>query len=74
MKADAIRTVCQEVARRFPEFAGIRPKVQASPRKAGAFQLTFETRVKLDGDKALARWVRVTADENGKIVRMTTSR
>lgn len=73
MKSDAIRSVCQEVYRRFPEFSGVRPRVQESSSRAGLFTLTFQTRASLSEDKILARWVRVVADNQGHITRLTTS-
>ncbi len=74
MKSEALRSVCQEVYRRFPEFSGVRPKVQASSNRAGSYTLTFQARAKVNGEKSINRWVRVVADDQGNISRMTTSR
>jgi hypothetical protein len=79
MNPSAVQTVCNEVYRRFPDFSGIKPKVQAqkistnsSPGKT--YLLTYHQSAHLGGGKVLPRWVRVVADESGKILKISTSR
>lgn len=79
MKSSAIQMVSKEVYRRFPDFAGVKPKVQAQESNAGAFVektylLTFHHNAHLDSNKVLPRWVRVVVDESGKILKISTSR
>lgn len=80
MKQDIIRSISQEVYRRFPEFAGRRPKVQEqrAPGQTGTasqtYLLTFQTKASLPGKKSLSRWVRVVVNGDGKIIKITTSR
>jgi len=79
MKSSAISTVRKEVYRRFPEFSGVRPKVQAqraSSAKNGdkTYLLIFKTQASLPGNKSMSRWVRIVANENGKILKISTSR
>jgi hypothetical protein len=79
MKSSALSTVRKEVYRRFPEFSGVRPKVQtqrSSSAKNGdkTYLLTFKTKADLPGNKSMPRWVRIVANENGKILKISTSR
>ncbi len=77
LEKKAIEKVAREVIRRFPELAGARPKVEptrADRNGQGRFLLTFSGRVALPGGKWMPRVVRVTADENGKILKLTTSK
>ena len=75
MKRDLINAISQEVYRRFPDLAGVRPKVKlqrSSPPQS--FLLTFQSRASLPGGKSLPRLVRVVANEQGKILKISTSR
>jgi hypothetical protein len=76
MNKTQIDAICREVYRRFPDFKGVAPKVQPQPKAAGklAFLLTFNHTAALPGSRKLSRWVRVVADENARIVKITTSR
>jgi hypothetical protein len=81
METKAIDIITQSIHRQFPEFAGTKPKVrqQADPKAGGklkppTFLLTYESKVLVAGGKSLTRWVRVIATEEGKIIKVTTSR
>jgi hypothetical protein len=80
MDASYIKSISQDVYRRFPEFVGIQPKVQkqASSSKASGgsqtFLLIYKGQASLPDQKTLPRWVRVVANEQGKILKITTSR
>jgi len=80
MDASLIKSISQDVYRRFPEFEGIQPKVQkhtTQPKASGSpqtFLLTYNHRVSLPDQKTLPRWVRVVANEQGRILKVTTSR
>ncbi len=78
MNNSAIQRVSKEVYRRFSDFSGVKPKVQAQKSPAGAFAdktylLTFHQNARLGDGKVLPRWVRVVADESGKILKISTS-
>ena len=69
------------IRREFPEMAGAEPDV--STRKGHSksassadtrYVLTFKKRVPLPGGKTIARTVRVTMDQAGKIVKLTSSK
>jgi hypothetical protein len=80
MDTSLIKSISQDVYRRFPEFAGIHPKVRAQTTQSKTsgspqtYLLTYNSRVSLPDHKTLPRWVRVVANEQGKILKVTTSR
>jgi hypothetical protein len=79
MNSNAVQMVSKEVYRRFPDFSGVKPKVQAqnSPDLASGektYLLTYHQNAQLGSGKVLPRWVRVVADESGKILKLSTSR
>ena len=84
MDTQVINKVSSSVYNRFPEFKGCRPTVskqkkpqaKSTPTKA-TYLLTYKTKALVltsSGSKSLPRSVRVVATENGKILKMTTSR
>jgi hypothetical protein len=80
MNQKTIQAICSEIYRRFPEFKGTSPKVQLHPvpqSKAAVrpttYLLTFRSRVTLGENRALPRLVRVVANDQGKILRISSS-
>ncbi|MCU0488731.1 MAG: hypothetical protein MUE67_07245 [Anaerolineales bacterium] len=61
----------QEVYRRFPELRGVKPSMQ---KLAQNTLLIYQSLVSLPGNKTLQRSVRVVVNEQGKIVKISTSR
>ena len=72
MEEKALSQVCQSVYRKFPELKGVKPSVKS--QESGNSQLVFKGSVKTEDGKNLARIVRVTASESGKIIKLSTSR
>ena len=71
METNVVDHVSQAVYRQFPELRGVRPSV----RKSGdQYLLIFSGKVKTADGKTLPRIVRVTANDQGSILKMTTSR
>ncbi len=64
--------VCHQVYKKFPEFKGTRPKT--TTYSADSWLLIFEKPAKTANGKTLHQTVRVVADKNGTIKKMTTSR
>ena len=69
------------VRREFPEMAGAEPTVATrkghSKSPSGAdtrYIMTFKKRVPLPGGKSIARTVRITMNQAGKIVKLTSSK
>ena len=81
MNQKLISAVSKEIYHRFPEFAGTQPKVQiqhainSRPSDNGStYLLTFNSQASIAGKKSLPRWVRVVVNEQGKILKVSTSR
>lgn len=74
MNRDLVNDITRQIQRKFPEFSGVRPKVQKQNATAGTYVLTFSTRVEVTGGKKLSRSVRVVANGQGKILKISTSR
>jgi len=71
MDAPSITNINKEVYKRFPEFNGIKPKVQKLDRN---FLLIYQTQVRIPDARNLYRSIRVVVDEHGEIVKISTSR
>ena len=77
------------VLERFPEMAGAEPSVSkkrsqgkglhtsaasSKTKSCGHYVLTFERDVSLPGGHSLKRLVRVTMDESGEVLKVTSSK
>jgi hypothetical protein len=74
-----IDSIARQVYCRFPDLKGARPAVQpqAGAKIAGAdarFLLTFKANGQSPGGQAIQRIVRVVADAQGKVLKISTSR
>jgi hypothetical protein len=85
MDPKVVQTISQEVYRRFPDLRGRRPRVQAvkpgQTRSAGLpstngarYLLVYAGRVATSTGKQMPYNVRVVVDEQGKILKISTSR
>jgi hypothetical protein len=79
MDSRIIDQVSRQVYQRFPELQGSKPKVAAqaaSTKNAGpaVFVLTFRGSAQTANGKSINPVVRVTVDENGKIIKFSSSR
>ena len=72
MNADAIRKVNEKVYKQYAKLSGIKPKV--SNLAPGTYLLLYSFSDELPGGKSLSQTVRVVADENGIICKMSSSR
>ncbi len=72
MEDKYIQLVCNSVYRQFPELRGARPSISSLP--GDKFQLIFHGKGETPDGKKIDRTVRVAASENGKILKLTTSR
>jgi hypothetical protein len=74
---EAIAKVNRKVFRQFPEMKSTRPSVRSqSSSKNGKqrYTLTYKGKASLPGGREISRVVRVVADENGKVIKMSTSK
>jgi hypothetical protein len=75
MNSKQLNAIEERITRKFPDLAGIRPKVshQKSAGKAN-FLLTFNGSGEGPGGNIIKKTVRVVANQNGKILKVSTSR
>jgi hypothetical protein len=71
-----ISKLTQSVSRQYPEMASVKPSVrkQSKPGGGSQFLLTYKGKAQLPGGRTMSRIVRVVADENGRLIRMSTSK
>ncbi len=80
MKAEILNQIAKQIHRRYPEFDGVRPKARVQTPPEGArnpsktYLVIFSKKVTLGDGKMMTRNLRVVTDENGKIIKVTTSR
>jgi len=83
MDPKIVQKISTQVYRQFPEIAGVRPKVRPRPstgknasQNGGGetYLLTFQGTANVSPGKSLPRMVRVVANIEGKILKISTSR
>ena len=77
MDREAIDRVNRKVSRQFPEMKSVHPSVKAESNASNSkqkFSLTYKGKANLPNGRTIRRIVRVVADENGKVLRMSTSK
>lgn len=78
MNARFLQSISSQVYRRFPEVKGSQPKVQSqnsgSSRDASTYLIIYRGRATTADGRSIQRTVRVVANGEGKILKMTTSR
>jgi hypothetical protein len=72
MEEKCKESVCNSVYRQFPELRGVHPTVKSLP--GDKFQFVFQGKAQAADGKSISRIVRATANEAGKILKLTTSR
>lgn len=85
MEEKTIEAITQDIHRRFPEFAGIKPKVRVQPLPKSENPViippeernclfTFQKNAKGPKGQVIPRWVRVVVSPKGKTIKVTTSK
>jgi hypothetical protein len=69
-----VDAICRRVYKRFPDLKGVRPRVKPERARDDRFQLLFKTTVALPDGPSLPITVRAIADENGRVLKLTSSR
>ena len=72
MKAESIRKVTEKVVKKHPKLAGKNPKV--SILSPGKYLLQYSFNDDLPNGKTISQTIRVVADEEGNISKMSSSR
>ena len=80
MKQKSVQAISKEIYRRFPEVNGKKPKVQVrysskakSVNSHRTYLLTFRTKVITSTNRMMPYFVRVVANESGKILKISMS-
>jgi hypothetical protein len=77
LEPHTIKKVSQEIYRRFPQVAGIKPNVkkQTTNNKAGeTYLLIYTNQGTKSPDAPITTYVRVVVNETGQILKLSTSR
>lgn len=79
MNDKQLKSISSKVSRQFPEVAGTQPKVrrqsgQKSKSSTSTYLITYRGKSKAADGKSITRIVRVTANDSGKIIKISTSR
>jgi hypothetical protein len=77
VKGEAVAKVNRKVSRQFPEMKSVRPSIRSqSSSKNGKqrYTLTYKGKATLPGGRKMNRVVRVVVEENGKVIKMSTSK
>ncbi len=79
MNDKQIKSITSKVSCQFPEVAGVQPKVRrqsggGSKSTAATYLITYQGKSKTADGKSITRIVRVTANDSGKIIKISTSR
>ena len=72
MNANAIQKVTEKVTAKYPKLSGKRPKV--SEQSEGRYLLIYSYSDELPGGKSIQQNLRVIADAEGNISKMSSSR
>ncbi len=70
IESSAVEKINQRVIREYPEMRGVRPSVSSEGKRV---TLIYKTKVQTPAG-TMSRVVRVVADENGRIARISTSK
>jgi hypothetical protein len=72
MDADLKKKVEQQIQKKFPEVAGVKPTVSSRPDNQYLF--VFNAKAKMADGKTFTHTIRVVVNDQGKILKTTTSR
>jgi len=77
MDRELVDQINRKVVKQFPEMRSVRPVIQredSSRNGKAKFRLTYKGEAELPGGRKIRRIVHVIADENGRVIRMSTSK
>ncbi len=77
MNRQAVNKITRKIVGQFPEMDGVKPAIrrqEAPGNGRSLFLLTYKGQAELPGGKSLQRIVRVVADDEGRVIRISTSR
>lgn len=71
MNTEALQKAIKSVKQRYPRIGHSSPKVTA---QGGNYLITFKQNAQLPGGKSLEESIRAVADEQGNIIKITSSK
>jgi hypothetical protein len=81
LSPDIIKSVTNQIHKKYPEFSGVAPKIRRQPLPKGSaasdqtlYLFTFNVSAHAVNNITIPRSVRVTVNDKGKIIKITTSR
>jgi hypothetical protein len=81
MKKDYLPSINNQIYRQFPEFSGVQPSIQKQASSNNSTDNTttnyvfiYSIQAHVGNNKSLTRVVRAVVNEQGKILKITTSR
>lgn len=78
LSSAVVKKISGQVTRQHPEIKGVSPSISeqrkpGSKKPGSVYLLKYEAVVVAADGKKIKRWVRVTVDEEGKILRQSSS-
>ncbi len=79
MDKNTLSSIMNLVYKNYPDFQGIQPSVQPQENNSAIktpsklFILIFKTKVNSSNDKSIQKYLRITVDEQGKILKTSIS-
>jgi len=81
MDSKLVDSISKKIYKQFPEVSGKKPKVRSQAsnsgnksKSTGTYLLTYQGKANVQGGKTINRYIRVVADDRGKIIKISTSR
>lgn len=74
MDKETVQKISKRVYSRFPRMKGSKPKIKQSKSAGGNYVLTYNNTAEGPGGRPINQFVRVVADGNGRIIKMSTSK
>jgi hypothetical protein len=72
MESSAVKSVSNRVYSEFPELRGVKPRISSQP--GDKYLLVFSGSVTASNGQRIQRSVRVVANSEGRVIKLTTSR
>lgn len=72
MNEEIKNEICKNVYQQFPLMTGVTPEIRQQPNKIQLF--IFHSSGKTSDQKTIPLTIRVTVDQNGKILKITSAR
>ncbi len=72
MKSEMVDKIVRQIKKSHPNFANATPKV--TRQSQGHYLLLFSSETKMNGDKKISNVLRVVSNDDGEIIKVSSSR